>query len=166
MERRLYLSGFMARKFRKFRKFRFKRDRFFSRYVFWLLCIPINALPIFLKAFSSLPVNENNGLLYLLHVCMMDLDFMFISLNACFVLVVEGFFVENELATVYRKVMLFVFISTIIMIVVYICFRLRPEVYDSIDEGMRIAWNLIILMVTFVLGTICNIILCFERDHN
>ncbi len=147
----------------KHRKYRLQWKKFVGRLLCWILGIPINVIPI---VFSHITGNTQDILSNIgdfLLLIISDLNFSFISVSVVFVLLLEGFFADEDTPPIYRQVQMVSAICFVGALVVYCVFALVPGFYSSIDLHTRKKFNLWLVALTLVLGIISNYLYSCEK---
>ena len=145
-------------------KYAFQWKKFWGRLIFWCLCIPVNIIPIFLKHFRNVTPDTFLGIKNLLVVTVGDFDFSFISLSVVFVLCIEGFFAEGELAKAYRIFQLGALIYAFALLFLYMCFFFKPEMFYVMGNCGTFIYNMTLIVLTVILGVLCNLTISMERS--
>ena len=149
-------------------KFTIRWKKFWGRFIFWSLCIPVNIIPIFLKHYRNINPDSfptAKALRSALAAMTVgDLDFSFISLSVVFVLCIEGFFAEEELSKIYFKFQLGAILYFFALYFLYTNFFFRPEMFSLLGHNGTITYNLILMGLTVILGILCNVTISMERS--
>lgn len=127
-----------------------------TRFVLWLLGIPLNVIPVLFKQLNSISAENFPGIKTLAIMTIGDFDFLFISVSVIFILCIEGFFAEDELAPIYLKFQLGSFIYFVLLILLYSVFFFRPDLFKMMDLTTTALYNSFLIFCTIVLGGLCN----------
>ncbi len=138
------------------KKYRMQWKKFFSRFGLWLLGIPLNIIPIAFKQLNSITVDSFPGVKKLAIMTIGDFDFSFISVSVLFILCIEGFFADDDLAPLYRKFQCGSLIYFVVLIILYCVFFFRPDLFSMMDLTATAIYNSILIVVTIILGALCN----------
>ena len=145
-------------------KYAVQWNKFWGRFIFWCLCIPVNVIPIVLKHFRDVTPETFLGIKNLLVVTVGDFDFSFISLSVVFVLCIEGFFAEGELAKAYHIFQLGALFYAFFLFGLYMCFFFKPEMFSAMGVRGTFIYNLILIGLTVILGGLCNATISMGRS--
>lgn len=146
------------------KKYTVQWKKFWARFIFWCLCIPVNIIPILLKHYRNVTPETFLGIKNLLAVTVGDFDFSFISLSVVFVLCIEGYFAEGELAKIYHKFQLGSLFYAFILFGLYMCFFFKPEMFSAMGDSGTFTYNLVLIVLTVILGALCNVTISMERS--
>ena len=150
----------------KAEKYDIQWKKFWGRFIFWCLCIPINIIPILLKHIRGLTPETFPGIKKIIVMTVGDFDFLFISLSVVFVLCIEGFFAQGGLAKIYHKFQLGAFLYAFCLLVLYMYFFFKPEMFSSMGVCGTFTYNLVLIGLTVILGALCNVTISMERSVN
>lgn len=137
------------------KKYQMQWGAFGKRFLLWFLGIPINIVPVFFKQLEQ--VSENfHGIKALALMTIADFDFSFISVSVVFILGIEGFFADNELAPGYKACQVVCAICFTILLILYCMFFFMPELYSQMDSHMATIYNMVLIGLTIGLGVLCS----------
>ena len=145
------------------KKYIFRWKKFLGRFIFWFLSIIINIFPIILKHFRDVTPETFTGLDNLLFVTIGDFDFLFISVSVVFILCIEGFFAEEELARIYHKFQLVAFLYITFLLILYVCFFFKLDMFVYMGPSGTFVYNSTIIILTVILGALCNITISLQE---
>lgn len=130
--------------------------KFGKRFAVWFLGIPINIVPVAFKQLQSITVGCFPGIIDYIKMIVSDFDFSFISLSVVFILCIEGFFAEDDLSSTYRAFQFIAVIYMVALLILYCVFFFRADLFTLMASGISFAYNLTIIILTFILGLLCN----------
>lgn len=140
----------------KKKKYRMQWKKFLSRFGVWLLGIPLNIIPVAFKQLNSITAEAFPGMKRLAIMTIGDFDFSFISVSILFILCIEGFFADDDLAPVYRKFQCGSFVYFVALFVLYCVFFFRPDLFFMMDLMTAAIYNSVLIVATLILGALCN----------
>ena len=138
------------------KKYRMQWGSFIGRFFLWFLGIPINIVPVLFKQLGKITAENFPGLSTLAVMTVGDFDFLFISVSVVFVLCIEGFFADNDLAPIYRKFQLGCVVYFVVLIILYCVFFFKPDLFSIMDLATAAVYNSWLIGATIVLGALCN----------
>ncbi|MBR5678405.1 MAG: hypothetical protein IKX20_09770 [Paludibacteraceae bacterium] len=150
----------------KAEKYAIQWKKFWGRFIFWCLCIPVNIIPILLRHAHNLTPGTFLGIKDLVVVTVGDFDFLFISLSVVFVLCIEGFFAEGEVAKIYSKFQLGALLYAFCLLALYMYFFFKPDMFSSMGDRGTFTYNLVLIGLTIVIGALCNATISMKRSVN
>lgn len=138
------------------KKYRMQWCSFFKKFIFWFLGIPINAIPVLFKQLEKITAENFPGLPTLTLMTVGDFDFSFISVSVVFILCIEGFFADNDLAPIYRLFQLGCAGYSFLLVILYCVFFFRPDLFSLMNFTTSVIYNSCLIGLTIVLGILCN----------
>ena len=138
------------------KKYSMQWIKFLSRFGLWFLGIPINIVPVAFKQLNSITVETFPGVKTIAIMAIGDFDFSFISVSVLFILCIEAFFADDDLAPIYRKFQCGSFIYFVILIVLYCLFFFRQDLFSMMDLKTTAIYNSVLIGFTIILGALCN----------
>lgn len=129
--------------------------KFIKEFILWLLCIPINFVPVFVVNVNRINEDEYKTAKDLFISTISDIDFMFVFLSVLFVLPVHGLFADycNKSIQDAGKTCSFAcYICSFFLIIVYLFCTLKPEVHALLYAEYSKTFNIIILALTILAG--------------
>lgn len=138
------------------KKYRMQWGLFIGRFLLWLLGIPINIVPVIFKQLGKTSTENFPGLAAMALRTVGDFDFSFISVSVVFILCIEGFFADNDLAPIYRRFQLVCVIYSVVLTILYCVFFFRPDLFSLMNIRTAAIYNSCLIGVTVVLGVLCS----------
>lgn len=146
-----------------FEKNKLQFKSFCGRFIFWFVCIPFNILPIFLKYWRDITPETFMGVQNLVTLIVGDIDFTFVNTSSVFVLCIESFFVSEDFAETYKKFRTIALFYEFCLLIFYVCFFLKPNMFELLGTKGTYYYNIVILVLTIILGVICNLTMSMKR---
>lgn len=139
--------------------------KFLKNFFLWVAGAAIGVVPVFLKqievaALENFPVSYD-----LWQMTLSDFDFSFTSVNALFVLFLEGCLLNDEFPAWKDFIRACVFLCLIITGAVYLISFPRQEYFFSIWKITPHDYNMLTLCLTIGFGFLCHIAISLRKGE-
>lgn len=134
----------------------------FARLFFlWLLCIPINFLPIILKSMSKHESDVNYTIASVLLSFFHDLDYCFVFISALFVLYLQAEYARKNSAVFSKVCRIGTIIVFFLLLIDYFMMFAFPSfkraTYDRYNELFNISLGVITIIISFLIHLLLSI---------
>lgn len=145
------------------KKFKTRKGRFFWNFFLWLLEIPINVVPIFLKQISCIDAGNFSGIGTLFLMTISDFEILFICVGVLFVIIIESCAIDQDVPLWCRRVFAISFIAFCSFLVLYCVFFFRQDLLSLLIGERRAIYNTVSIAVTIIFGVFFNIGISMEE---
>lgn len=146
-------------------QYRFEVKGFLKSFFLWLLCIPINFVPIFMLYVNKIQTNKYTTAKQLLMAVVNDKDFMFIFIAVLFVLPLQGLFADycnSSLQSAGKTCSVACYFCSTFLLVIYILCSLNSSANDLLYAKISLAFNIVISILTVVAGIALHVLMSIK----
>ena len=138
--------------------------KFFKDFILWAAGTAVSVIPIYLKQIEIAVVTDSSEPYDLQKMILSDFDFSFISVNALFVLFLEGCLLSNDFPAWKAFLRTAVFLCLFATTVVYCAHFSYRDHFTFFWRVTQYDYNMLTLGLTIFFGVICHIAISRKKE--
>lgn len=145
---------------------KFQGKKFCKGFFPWLLCIPINIVPILIVYIDKVEANRYSNIWLMLSDIVKDIDFMFIFVAVLFVLPLQGLFSDYSdsiLQGAGTACSVACYFCSVFLLIVYLLCTLHTAANNLLYAPYSFIFNIVILVLTIIAGATIHVLLSLEK---
>lgn len=147
-------------------RLKWERKRFIKGFLLWLLCIPINFVPVFMVYVNSTQAKAFTTAKELMSAVVNDIDFLFIFIAVLFVLPLQGLFADycdTDFQEAGKACSVACYLCSAILLALYILCKSNSEANRLFYSKVSLAFNITILVLTIVAGAAVHVLMSIGK---
>lgn len=139
--------------------------KFLKNFFLWIAGTAVGVVPICLKQMEIAAVENYSGTYQLYRMVLSDFDFSFISINAVFVLFLEGCLLNDNFLVWKSYLRICVFTCLAALAFVYIATFSYRDHFAWFWHITQYDYNRITLVLAVLLGLVCHIFIALRKEE-
>jgi len=144
---------------------KFEVKKFLKGFFLWLLCIPINFVPIFMLYVNRIQTNGYTTVGQLLIDVVNDIDFMFIFVAVLFVLPLQGLFADygdSGLQSAGKTCSVACYFCSSFLLIIYVLCSANSSADALLYAKFSLTFNITIAALTVVAGIALHVLMSIK----